>query len=816
MAKIELEIIANNSQYISSAKEVEQATQSMQTKNEQSQKKQSELINQTVNAYKNVSKEKSKAFDTKPIEEHTKKTEAAAGALEGVGGAAGGAVGKVKSLSAAFKALLANPIALAIMAIIGAFTALIKLMKTTDSGANLIAARFAQIRAILDVVRQRVLSFGSALGDLFKGNFKEAAQGMKEAFTGIGDQMKKATDAAYDYVYAIDAIEDAENNYVSTAAENRNKIARLEYSAQDRKNSITQRKEYLKEALALGLEEVTAQREFLRQRLDATITNLAALNRVTEQELLSFIKMTDAERENADQALKDLYNRNEDKVNDLDKMYGAWIDLDTRYYEENKRNISRLSGFDEEANREATEKKKQADELRLKNQEDFIKASLQLQDEYEKTQIKQLSGEEKVIAERDYQLKQIQLLEDHLKTLGTLTEDHYKYIDGLRADAELTAKRAIAEEQQNTLDFWSEFYDEATNERLKFYDFREQLDLKTAEVAGNLTGQKELEIQKKWLQARIDLLKASQNPQLLMQAELLDAELALIDKKLKGAEGIATIWDAIGLGDNPEAQKAIQEGIDQLKDALDEIYDARVEDAKRTVDLLDEQISQTTDALAAETELMKAGYANNVDAKRKELEDLKAQREKAIKEEQKAVKAQRALDTITQISSLVTASANIIKGFSKIPIVGVALGIAAVALMLGTFAAAKGKAAKAAKLAKGGSGVVTGNLHSEGGERFGDHLEVERGEAGGVLSRPATKKYGKIFSEMVNSFNKGKLPTISNNIVVDNDKTVNKLMNVEGQLITLNKHFKVQKEVHQLPGMRIERSGHKTRIIRHV
>ncbi len=35
-------------------------------------------------------------------------------------------------------------------------------------------------------------------------------------------------------------------------------------------------------------------------------------------------------------------------------------------------------------------------------------------------------------------------------------------------------------------------------------------------------------------------------------------------------------------------------------------------------------------------ELMKAGYASNVDAKRKELEELKKEREKALKEGRKS------------------------------------------------------------------------------------------------------------------------------------------------------------------------------------
>jgi hypothetical protein len=358
---------------------------------------------------------------------------------------------------------------LVITAIVGALAGLIKLFKSTDKGATEIQARFEQLKAILDVLRQRVLSFTSAIGNLFKGNWKQAGEDMKATFSGIGQQMRLAADAAYVYIKALDAIEDAEKNYVSTAAENRNKIAKLEFTAQDRSKSTEERKKALKDALALGLQEVEAQKEFTRRKLDEELKYLAATNKVTEQELFAYVKMTDKEREQADQALKDLYNRNEDKVNAIDQLYASLIDLDTRYYEENKRNLSRLTGFEEHINREAKEKRKKAEEERLKNLKEFVDTSLKLQQEYEKAVIEGMTGTDKINAEKDYQLKQIDLLQTHLAALGTLTEDHYKYLDGLRAKAIRDAETATRQEQQATLDFWRETYDAGINQRLDFY-----------------------------------------------------------------------------------------------------------------------------------------------------------------------------------------------------------------------------------------------------------------------------------------------------------------------------------------------------------
>ena len=816
--KIELQIVADNSDYIKKVGEINKATDSMQTNAEESLKRQKQTIDQTTAAYTKAAKEKNKAFDTKGMDTHTKKTQETAAAIESVGGASGAAVGRVKSLSTAFKALLANPVALAITAIIGALTGLVKLIKSTDSGANALAARFEQLKALMDVIRQRVLTFGSAIANVFKGNWKQAGEDMKNTFSDIGDQMSRATKAAYDYTYAIDAIEDAESNYVSKSAEIRNQIAKLEYTAQDRSKATEERKKALQDALALGLEEVKAQKEFTRQKLDAEILYLAQKNNVTEQEILSFVKMTDDERELADKALLELYNRNEDKVNSIDKMYAEWIDLDTRYYEENKRNLSRLTGFEEEINRDATEKRKKAEELRLENLKKFIDATAALRQEYEKTVVEGLEGTDRIRAEQEFELRQVQLLEDHLRELGDLTEEHYKYLDGLRASANLRAERAVRVEQQSELDYWDDFYNEAISERMKFYDFREELDIKTAELAGELTERNELEIQKKWLQARLDLLKASKDPELLARAEILDAEIGLIQQKIDGIDASETIWTKMGFND--EQKEALQGAVNDTVDALDQIFEARVEDAERTRELLDTQISETQRALEAEMELMKAGYASNVDAKRKELEELQKQREKALKQEEAAIKAKRQLETVTQTVSLISAAAETFKAFPG-PLLPIA--IATVAAMFAAFAAAKLKASAAAKLAEGGTGtetgMITGRSHAQGGERFLDHVEVERGEMWGVLSKRATAKYGKQFNQIVTSFNKDQIPVaqmadVHNNIMVDVNQTNERLDRVQGELVKLNRHFGVSAEVIETPTARIIKRGNKTRIIR--
>lgn len=252
-----------------------------------------------------------------------------------------------------------------------------------------------------------------------------------------------------------------------------------------------------------------------------------------------------------------------------------------------------------------------------------------------------------------------------------------------------------------------------------------------------------------------------------------------------------------------------------LNQVMDEMYQNRVNDAQRTRELAENRLQEAQNDLDAEIELYKAGYASNVAAKQKEIEQLKAKRDRALKDEQKAVAAQRKYDTITQASSLITASANIYKALSKLGPIGVVLAIGTIATMLTAFAVTKNQINKTTKLARGGHGMVNGRLHSEGGEPFLNHVEVEQGERWGVLSRSASRKYGKVFGNMVDSFNREKLPVPKNgininNISVQNDGPNRRLDEVNNNL----KHIRNKEEVSVIGNMTIYKKGNTTRIVK--
>ncbi len=195
-----------------------------------------------------------------------------------------------------------------------------------------------------------------------------------------------------------------------------------------------------------------------------------------------------------------------------------------------------------------------------------------------------------------------------------------------------------------------------------------------------------------------------------------------------------------------------------------------------------------------------------IDAKKKELADLQKQREAALKKEQDAVKAQRIMDNITQVSSLITAAAKTLKAFwgPQLPI-----GIALVAAMFAAFAAAKAKAAKVSGFAKGGW-TGPGTYRDNTGEKVSGYVHqeeyvVRRGPAfkHRELLEAINKDDKKLIINRLNKF----APSHSTSVVVENEGPNKRL----DQLIQLNRNSK--EEVIVIGNKTIIKKGNSTKTI---
>jgi hypothetical protein len=408
------------------------------------------------------------------------------GALEALPGPMKGAVEGAQKFGAQLWELAANPIVLVITLLVAALYGLFKAFTSSDSGATEMAVRMEQLNAIMDVIRTRVLILIDAFGELFKGNFSAAADKFSESVSGVSDQLNNATKAAREYTEALDALEDSQNNYISNSAETANKIAKLEFTAADRTKSNAVRRASLKEAIKLSEEEAKQQGKFAQQKLDIELNYLANKNKVDAKQIMAFIKMTDAEQANASASMKSLRNNYEAKFTELETYYKDVIDADTKFFEENKKNNSKLSGFDAEikaqmaeANAKEAEKKKQQMEANMS-----LEAQIRT---YEIALIADENLRKKAQLEEQFRLDQIALAKQvgdaKLKAEALIALEKKLAQDLIQVDIDAKQK---AEDLQNTQDEKDEAarLKKAEKKKKEFEDLvkkKEESDKKEAE-----------------------------------------------------------------------------------------------------------------------------------------------------------------------------------------------------------------------------------------------------------------------------------------------------------------------------------------------
>lgn len=194
----------------------------------------------------------------------------------------------------------------------------------------------------------------------------------------------------------------------------------------------------------------------------------------------------------------------------------------------------------------------------------------------------------------------------------------------------------------------------------------------------------------------------------------------------------------------------------ELSNIFNEVNEAAQKNNKKVIENLQEVIDETEKKIETETELQQMGLANNLQGEQDYLAQQMALREEAF-ERQKQLELQKlAIDSISQLSNLITASTGIWNSTSELPQpAGAILAIATIGAMFGSFAVSKAKAAQLVKSQESfeEGGVVQGKRHTQGGERFyssdGNHMvEIEQGEY--VTNRESTSKYMDLLNAINN------------------------------------------------------------------
>ena len=406
-------------------------------------------------------------------------------------------------------------------------------------------------------------------------------------------------------------------------------------------------------------------------------------------------------------------------------------------------------------------RKEKADKLK-EFDENVIKEKLKLELEG-KEQLQQL--------QKDSLDKELELLKINDEKNRQAIEEKYK------SEGELKAKLLEASEK-NRLQKEKEIKDKYAKQGLKDDEEKAILSIELASTYAKKSEKTERQKQIALLNVKLEYAKkalealiasgADENSLEVLRAKKLvqDTQNAVNDAVAKNGNRDFDFMEFLGIGegmsdeDNKKLRKAINESMKVLADFTSFMIDNYQEQMDKKAEQIDQTQSEIDDLeekLDEEKSLREQGLANNVEVIEAEIEEKKRQKEEQIKQEEELLekkksmqKIQLAMDTVQQLSGLITASVNIFEGFSTIPIVGIPLAIAMIGTMFGTFIATKAKAAQSINqqtVQYGEGGEIVGRSHQGGGEKYysadGKHVkELEDGEF--VVKKRQYGKFGKL------------------------------------------------------------------------
>lgn len=470
-----------------------------------------------------------------------------------------------------------------------------------------------------------------------------------------------------------------------------------------------------------------------------------------------------------------------------DKQVKAYVDAEENYltakaaaYNDQKRIVTMRNNLEDRAaknaqsNAEARQKAAEdAAKAEKKAAEDAIKAKEKADKDAEKKRQKEISDQRAVL---NAQLQSIQLQ-------IAVTEQGTQEMLNLRLDMiekqreiELFENKQKAEHLRQDEKAINAKYDtmvlrETTkfNQEIAKRDLAAAQDLASAEFSLLDRNERQktifrLQQEKARLEAILKLDETATEKMTEDEIKAIKATIKRIEKEA-GKLPYNNLYELFGLNLDNAQQSALNTAIDSVKDSVDSLVDSWNQAADAAVNAANAQVDSAKKALDAEIEARNAGYANEVETAQKELAAAQRTQDQALREKQKAQNAQLAIDSITQASSLVTASANIWASLSAIPGVGPALAIAAITTMWGSFVAAKVRAAQLTKpteqYGEGTVELLQGGSHASGHDidlgtkKDGTRRRAEGGEFFAVINKRNSRRYRDVIPDVINSFNNG-------------------------------------------------------------
>lgn len=787
-------------------------------------------------AGKALEKESKALYDEmKRLQEATGKTSLNVGnykdSLNAMPGPMGGVVSGTKAMGKQLLVLAANPIVAIIALIAGLFILLVKAMKRGEEGQDRLNKVMVVASSIFDNIMDVLTLIGIALFDSLPKAFKIFINNFK-----IFANLFKA---------GILKIRIAWNEFTNDAEEADKFKKGLKELQKETKNLVDEQKKLGKEIVAtfdgaiekakdLGNEIqrdiiaakklADAQAAFNREERRIIVEN-AKLNKASAKARgdAERLKLLDAEK--SIETLKKSFDLDEKALANTIKLAKAKVSI--------LQQTSNLAVDDIEAKKAIAEAEAEVfnaetafDNLRrqrirrmnmlrleaFKQQKERLKAYAAL-NKFEQTSAilandaiiasdkstydeknKALKANAQIAAESLKENSSIALTElNKRKELQLISDEDYalqkRVIDAKLADDILKLGTKLQKDQDKLLEAKKAAEQKAKEDRFKLAEdsISQEYDLEISRIDILKATEAEktrlrLEAERDRIQKILDLNKKAGGDLSDLQIKTMKNTIAKINQEIDkaGSEG-GDLYDKLGIKLNDDQKQAITDSATHALDIIQTVLDAKLEAADAALEKAEEETSAAESKVEREIEARNNGYANDVIGAQRELELAKKKEADQLKEKKKAQKAQAIIDTAMQISSLITATAAIWKSNAGIPIIGTGLAIAATALMWGSFAASKIKAATAAKQKFGDGGLefLEGGSHASGNDipigttTSGKQRTAEGGEAMAIINRKNTRKYKSALPGIIKSLNSGTFEkAYSNSFVDENNKVV--------------------------------------------
>ena len=523
--------------------------------------------------------------------------------------------------------------------------------------------------------------------------------------------------------------------------------------------------------------------------ISTMVTLLTGLVRIIDKPFKWFNERTARKRQEAisRNELRNLANTNPEDVAPLvadiyvpNEDRGTSSTKTTKKKELTDKEKKKLEQERKRREREAA-KQKREQEKQLKEQEKTEKESLTLKRKYEDTMLELISDANSreyaaMALKYEREIEDTKAAMEKKKAAKKLSvEDEKIYNDQLVAleQAKLIKLSDLAEKQakkeKEKEDKKKRETEQKQQQSIRMQERAIQLQYETEmEGIDQLeTSEKEktrmrLEAEKERLQKLLALYQSNGKKLGDEEIKLIQAQINGVNSELeKNQKRNKDIYDVFGFKLDDEKKEAIDTALSYSMDALYQWVDGLTAAADKERELADAQVERVQSVLEKEIEARANGYANDVDTARKELELAKKNQEKAIDQQRRAQRIKIAMDTATQASNMITATSLIMSNISF------PWFIPALAVMWGTFAAAKVKAWQMAgsgtseKYGEGTVELLEGGSHQSGNDidlgrkSNGTRRRAEGGEFFAVINKRNSRKYRDIIPDVINSLNQG-------------------------------------------------------------